>query len=143
MSAEDARMDCIQHRRIICGKILKMMPEGVVVDSGYTNLLGLPLKHSWLVPGTTKSEPAVNLVESDQPDCVCVGLVFLTDLPKKPVPKVFDYVVITGYPEGEFTYASVGDVRRTVRKFTNKLAKSTQWKLEQSNTRDQRPALPK
>jgi hypothetical protein len=31
---EQTRVDCIQARRTICGKILKVLPAGLVVDSG-------------------------------------------------------------------------------------------------------------
>jgi hypothetical protein len=129
---EDCRMDCIQHRRTICGKILKVLPDGLVVDSGYTNLVRPALNRSWLVPGSVKARPAAHLVEGDQPGCVCIGLVFLTDLPKKPVAKVYDYVDITGYAAGSYTYNSVGDLRRTIRKFSTQLAKAVQWKMLES-----------
>jgi hypothetical protein len=129
---EARRMDCIEHRRTICGKILKVLPEGLVVDSGYTNLMGRPLNHSWLVPGSVKIQPAAHLVEADQPDCACVGLVFLTDLPKKPSAKLYDYVILTGYPMGQYTYTSVGDLRRTVRRFSANLAKAARWQWEEN-----------
>ena len=128
---EALRADCIQHRRTICGKILKVLPDGLVVESGYTNLMRAPLNHSWLAPGSVEAMPAANLVEGRQPDCVCVGLVFLTNLPKKPVAKLYDYVDITGYPEGSYTYTSVGDLRRTVRRFSAKLSKAVQWHLDE------------
>ena len=41
--AEAMRTVCIQGRRSICGKILQVLPEGLVVESGYTNLLREPL----------------------------------------------------------------------------------------------------
>jgi hypothetical protein len=128
----DIRMDCIQHRRSICGKVLKILPDGLVVDSGYTNLMRPPLNRSWVVPGNVISQRATYLVEGDQPESVCVGLVFLTDLPKKPIPKVFDYVNLVGFPAGNYTYTSVGDVHRTVRRFSTKLAKSIQWKMDKA-----------
>src|SRR6516165_10374212 len=49
--AEDVRATCIQTRRQVCGKVLKILPEGLVVDSGYTNLDQPPLNRSWLQPG--------------------------------------------------------------------------------------------
>jgi len=128
---EAFRADCIEKRRTICGKILKVLPDGLVVESGYTNLMRAPLSHSWLAPGSVKAALAANLIEGQQPDCVCVGLVFLTNLPKKPVPKVYDYVDITGYPMGTYTYTSVGDLRRTVRRFSTKLSKAVQWHLDE------------
>jgi archaellum component FlaG (FlaF/FlaG flagellin family) len=127
---EDVRLDCIQKRRTICGKILKVLPDGLVIDSGYTNLMRDPLNRSWLVPGSAQAQQATNMVESDQPNCVCLGLVFLSNLPKKPArPAVhlYDYVNLTGYPAGQYIYTSVGDVRRTVRRFSAKLATAIEW----------------
>ena len=129
---EEIRADCIQNRRIICGKILKVLPDGLVVDSGYTNLMRSPLNHSWLVPGTVTARRAANLVEGHQPEAICIGLVFLTDLPKKPAAKIYDYVNLTGYPTGQYTYVSVGDLRRSVRRFSTKLQKSIEWKQDES-----------
>jgi hypothetical protein len=126
---QDTRLDCIQNRRTICGKIVKVLPEGLVVDSGYTNIMRAPLNRSWLVPGSVEERPAANLVEGNQPACVCIGLVFLTDLPKKPVAKVYDYVNLTGYPAGQYTYTSVGNIQRPVRKFSAKLNRAVQWQF--------------
>ena len=131
---EDMRATCIQNRRLLCGKILKVLPDGLVIDSGYTNLMREPLNKSWLIPGTVVAERATNLVEANQPDAICLGLVFLTDLPKSPgaKPRLYDYVNVEGFPMGQYTYTSVGDLRRTVRKFTTKLANSVRWNFEQS-----------
>jgi hypothetical protein len=133
---EQVRMECIQNRRIICGKILRVTPEGIVVDSGYTNLMRAPLNQSWFIPGTVVTSRAANYVEANQPDAVCVGKVFLTDLPKlRGVGarlKVFDYVNIEGFPVGQYTYTSVGTVQRTVREFTTKLQNATLWNYQQT-----------
>ena len=131
---EKIRDDCIQNRRHICGKILKVLPGGIVVDSGYTNLMREPLNRSWLVPGTAVATRATHLIEGNQPDSVCIGRVFLTDLPQTPgvKPKVYDYVNLEAFPAGQYTYTSVGNLRRTVRKFSTKLVKAVQWKLEES-----------
>jgi hypothetical protein len=121
---EKIRTECVQGRRIICGKILKILPDGLVVESGYTNLMRTPLNKSWLVPGTVKTRRQANLVEGKEPGCVCAGLVFLTALPKSrsaPKPKPYDYVVIQGYPAGQYTYTSVGTIQRTVRRFAASL----------------------
>lgn len=91
-----------------------------------------PLNRSWLVPGAVEARAAVNLVEDNEPDAVCIGLVFLTDLPKKPVAKAYDYVDLRGYLSGQYIYTSAGDVRRTIRRFSTKLSKAVQWKLDQS-----------
>ena len=130
---EKARMECIQNRRVICGKILKVLPDGIVVDSGYTNLMRTPLDQSWLIPGTVTATRAADLVEASQPDAICVGLVFLTDLPKSrgAKPKLFDYVVLEGFPVGQYTYTSVGELQRTVRQFTTKLQNAARWHFDQ------------
>src|ERR1700687_1697066 len=78
---ENIRLECIQNRRAICGKILKVLPDGLVIDSGYTNIMRAPLNRSWLVPGSVTELPAANLVEGNEPNCVCIGVVFLSDLP--------------------------------------------------------------
>ncbi len=130
-SISEIRANCIQNRRVVCGKILKILPDGLVIDSGYTNLMRPPLNFSWVVPGTVTSQRATNLVEGNQPESVCLGQVFIANLPKKPVPKLYDYVNLVAYPCGRRTYNSVGDVQRTVRKFSAKLSNAVQWKLDE------------
>ena len=133
---EQTRVECIQARRIICGKIIKVLPDGLVIESGYTNLMRAPLNKSWLIPGTVVASRPANLVEANEPGTICVGLVFLADQPKgrgKPKkPKVYDYVDVEGFPLGQYTYTSVGSIQRTVRQFTTKLARATQWRFDQS-----------
>jgi hypothetical protein len=133
---EKVRMDCIQSRRMICGKIVKILPDGLVVESGYADLMRPPLNESWLIPGAATATRPPNVVEAKQPDAVCIGLVFLTDLPKgrgaQPKPQLYDYVNIEGFPVGDYTYVSLGDIHRTIRQFTTKLANATQWHLEQN-----------
>ena len=130
--AEAIRSECIKGRRSICGKILKVLPDGLVVDSGYTDLMRPPLNQSWLVPGTATANRTPDLVEGHEPECVAVGLLFITDLPKSrgAKPKLYDYVVVTGYPAGQYTYTSVGDVRRTVRRFTTTLTTAVELNLQ-------------
>jgi hypothetical protein len=131
---EEIRAACIQSRRLICGKILKVLPEGLVVDSGYSSLMRPSLGGSWLVPGTVVAPRDASAVEGNQPDAICIGVVFLTDLPKLrgAKPKVYDYVRIEAFPAGRATYTSVGDLQRTVRKFSAKLANATRWKFEEN-----------
>jgi hypothetical protein len=128
---EKVRQECIDNRRMIAGKILQIQPDGLVIDSGYTNLDRYPLNRSWLAPGTAVATRATNVLESKQPDSICIGLVFLTNLP--PVsgrtPKLYDYVHLEGFPMGQYTYHSVGDVRRTIRRFSAKLPKAIEWQL--------------
>jgi len=116
--AEQIRTDCIQGRRLICGKVLKISPDGLVVDSGYTDLLRTPLIQSWVVPGnvTASRNPAV--LELNEPGTPGIGLVFLTDMPKKPKVKIYDYVVMMGYPAGQYVYTPAPNVEKPVRKFS-------------------------
>jgi hypothetical protein len=130
--AEQIRADCIQGRRSICGKILQVLPGGLVVESGYTNLLREPLTSSWLVPGTVTASRPAHLLEANTPGAACVGTVYLTDIPKrrKFQPKKNDYVIIEGYPAGQFTYTSVGSIRKTVRRFSAQLPKAVALNLQ-------------
>jgi hypothetical protein len=127
--SEQLRDECIAGRRSICGKILRIFPNGILVESGYTNLLRKPLTKSWLVPGSVVASRAPNLVESREPGALCVGTVFLTDLPTRRKPARYDYVIIAGYPTGEFTYTSVGTLKKTVRRFSANLDKAVQTDL--------------
>jgi hypothetical protein len=132
-SIQQVRAVCIQNRRFICGKILKILPEGMVVDSGYTNLLRTPINRSWLVPGTATASRAPHLIENNEPGAVCVGLVFLTDYPKShrsPKPKLYDYVIIEGYPAGKYIYTSVGTIQRTVRRFSASISEAAKLNLQ-------------
>jgi hypothetical protein len=126
--AEQIRAECLAGRRIICGKILKVLPDGLVADSGYTDLLRAPLNTSWLIPGSVTASRPAGLIESREPGSVCVGMVFLTNLPRPHgddvKPRPYDYVVVLGYPEGQFTYTSVGTVQKTVRQFSANLIKA-------------------
>ena len=125
---EQLRARCIAERRSICGKILRIFPNGILVESGYTNLLRGTLTKSWLVPGSVVASRAQNLVETREPDAMCVGTVFLTDLPRGK-PHQYDYVIIAGYPAGEFTYTSVGTIQKTVRRFSASLDKAVKINL--------------
>lgn len=131
--AEEIRAAGIASRRSICGKILKIQTDGLVVDSGYTNLLRAPLTRSWLAPGKVSATRAAIAVEGHEPNALCIGQVFLTDLPKLrggAKPKLYDYVMLEGYPAGEYTYTSVGSVQRTVRKFSASLDAAVRWKFK-------------
>jgi len=118
--AEQIRNTCIAGRRLICGKILQVLPDGLVVESGYTNLLREPLIQSWLVPGAATASRAENLLEENKPGANCIGLVFLTDFPKgrKFKPAQYDYVIIEGYPAGQYSYTSAAQIKHTVRRFS-------------------------
>jgi hypothetical protein len=126
--SEQLRAQCIAGRRSICGKILRIFPNGILVESGYTNLARAPLTKSWLIPGTVTAARGENLVESQEPGAMCIGTVFLTDLPRGK-PRQYDYVVIAGYLTGDCTYTSVGSVRKTVRRFSANLDKAVRTNL--------------
>jgi hypothetical protein len=132
--SEQMRSRCIAGRRSICGKILRIFPNGILVESGYTNLLRQPLTKSWLVPGSVLASRAQNLVESREPGALCAGPVFLTDLPRGK-PRQYDYVIIAGYPTGEFSYTSVGTIQRTVRRFSANLDKAVKANLAATKKR--------
>ena len=133
-SAEQVRAESLAGRRTVCGKILRVLPDGLVVESGYTDLLRPPLTDSWLVSGTVAATRTSNLVESREPGAVCVGTIFLTDLPRArgKKPKPFDYVILLAYPAGETTYTSVGTVQKTVRHFTGTLAAAVRSKVAET-----------
>ncbi|MFZ0826163.1 MAG: hypothetical protein WAO02_01950 [Verrucomicrobiia bacterium] len=140
--AEQMRAVCINGRRSICGKVLKILPDGLVVESGYTNLLRKPLDRSWLVPGTVTASRDPNLVESNTPGSICAGLVALTNLPKsrRARPKLYDYVVIEGYPAGQYSYTSVGSLQRTVRRFSASLETAVRLNLQADENKIPAPA---
>ena len=126
------RAVCINGRRSICGKVLKILPDGLVIESGYTNLLRKPLDRSWLIPGTVTASRAPNLVEGNEPGVVCVGFVVLTNLPKsrRAKPNPYDYVILEAYPAGQYTYTSVGSLQRTVRRFSASLEAAVKLNLQ-------------
>ena len=41
--------------------------------------------------------------------------------------KVFDYVMLEGFPMGQYTYTSVGSVQHTIRRFSTKVTESVRW----------------
>ena len=119
---ERIRTQCIEGRRSICGRIIRIFPEGLLVEAGYTNLLREPLTKSWLVPGSVTASLAPNPVESKEPGAICFGTVFLTDVPRGK-PHLYDYVIMAGYPTGEMTYTAVG-IQKTARRFSANLDKA-------------------
>ena len=120
---EQIRTQCLEGRRTICGKILRILPDGLLIEAGYTNLLREPLTKSWLLPATVVASPAPGLVESKEPGAICVGTVLLTDAPRGK-PHMYDYVILCGYPTGETTYTSVGTLKKTARRFSANLDKA-------------------
>jgi hypothetical protein len=128
--AAEIRNACINGRRAVCGKVIKILPDGLVVDSGYTGLLEPPFNQSWVVTGGASLSRDPKAMEVNKPASACIGLVFLTDIPKRPAVKLYDYVVIQAYPAGEYTYMPVADVRKTIRKFSAGLDTAIKLNLE-------------
>jgi len=128
--AEQIRAACVNGRRRICGQVLQVTPGGLVVDSGYTDLLRPELSRSWVAPNTVTTSRPANLVEENAPGSPCIGLVFLADIPKRPAVKIYDYVIIEAYPAGQFTYQPVPNVTKTIRKFSARLEGAVQLNLD-------------
>jgi hypothetical protein len=141
--AEQIRMNCIQGRRLICGRVLKVTPTGLVIDSGYTDLLRPPLGQSWVIPGTVTASRDPNVLERNEPGAPAIGLVFLTDIPKRGgKPKNFDFVVLIGYPAGQYIYTPVPGVEKPIRRFAAGLASAVKLILvdEEKNSPTNSPA---
>lgn len=132
--AEQIRAECIEGRRLVCGRVLNVFTNGLVVDSGYTDLLRSPLGQSWVIPGTASAVRDPNVLELNEPGCPCIGLVFLTDVPKRQKVKKFDYVVLIGYPAGQYVYAPVPEVKKTIRKFAGGLGSAVRLKLQDAES---------
>jgi hypothetical protein len=116
--SEQIRAACIHGRRRICGRVLQIVPEGLVVESGYTNLLRPELSRSWVAPGNVSASLPPNLVEQNFPGTVCVGQVLVVDTPKRPPVKLYDYVIVQAYPAGQYVYQPVPSVSKTIRRFS-------------------------
>lgn len=130
LRAEQIRNDCIRGRRLICGKVLKIFPDGLVIDSGYTDLLRPPLTESWVVPGTVPAQRNPAVLELNEPGTPCIGLAFLTDIPRRQKVKQFDYVILMGYPAGQYVYTPAPNVKKTIRKFSAGLETAVKLNLE-------------
>jgi hypothetical protein len=128
--AEQIRTTCLEGRRYICGRVVQVTPEGLVVDSGYSRLLSSPFNQSWVVRSTASVNRDDSAVEEKKPDGICVGLVFLSNIPKRPAVKSYDYVVIHGYPAGEYRYVPVPGVQKTIRRYCASLERAVQINLE-------------
>jgi hypothetical protein len=122
VDAERIRMECIEGRRHVCGRVLQVSAAGVVVDSGYTGLLQPPLNRNWVTRATVNPARPPAQVERAAPDSVAIGLVFLTDLPKRPMVHQYDYVSLVGYPSGQYNYVPAPGVSKTIRRFAAGLA---------------------
>jgi hypothetical protein len=128
-SATEIRNACVNGRRCVCGKIIKIVPEGLVVESGYTALMQPPFSGSWVIPGGALVNRDPKLIERSEPASPCVGTVLLIDFPKRPPVKLYDYVLIQAYPAGEYLYKPVPGVEKQIRKFSGGLETAIRMKL--------------
>ena len=127
---DDARNMCIANRRVVCGRVLKVFSDGLVVESGYTELTRPPLNQSWLVNGGAVVNRDPKALELNEPGSPCIGIVFLTNIPKRPAVKQYDYITLQAYPTGQHTYTSVPGVDKTVRCFSASLDAAIRVNLE-------------
>jgi hypothetical protein len=129
LRAADIRGASINGRRCVCGKVIKIVPDGLVVESGYTALMQPPFTGSWVIPGGALVSRDSKLIERDEPASACIGTVLLTDFPKRPAVKLYDYVLLQAYPAGEYLYTPVPGVEKEIRKFAGGLDTAVKLKL--------------
>jgi hypothetical protein len=125
----EIRPACISGRRCVCGKVIKIVPEGLIVDSGYTALLEPPFTGTWLIPSGVLVNRDSKLIERSEPASPCIGTVLLTDFPRRPAVKLYDYVLLQAYPAGEYLYIPVPGVEKQIRKFAGGLDTAVKMKL--------------
>ena len=133
--AERLRQECIEGRRQICGRVLQRLPDGLVVESGYGALMKPEFNQSWVVRGTAVLQRDASAVEAREPGSVAVGLVFLSDFPKRPPVKQYDYVVLCGYPAGEHDYIPAPGVHKTLRRFAASLDHAVKTSLQRTGAK--------
>lgn len=127
--ATEIRNACITGRRCVCGKVIKIVPEGLIVESGYTALMQPPFTGSWVIPSGALVSRDPKLIERNEPASPCIGTVLLIDFPKRPPVKLYDYVLIQAYPAGEYLYKPVPGVEKQIRKFSGGLETAIRMKL--------------
>ena len=127
--AADIRTACVNGRRCVCGKVIKIVPEGLIVESGYTALMHPPFAGSWVIPAGALVNRDPKLIERDQPASPCIGTVLLTDFPRRPEVKLYDYVLLQAYPAGDYTFVPVPGVEKQIRKFAGGLDTAVKLKL--------------
>jgi len=130
LSPDQIRTQCIDGRRLVCGKVLKVLPDGLVVDSGYSDLLREPLIGSWVIPGTVSASRDSTSIELKQPGAPCIGWIFLTDIPRRPKAKNFDYVVIMAYPAGQYVFSPAPNMTKVIRRFSAGLDTAVKLSLQ-------------
>jgi hypothetical protein len=109
---------------------MQVLADGLVVESGYSALTKPPFGTNWVMPGNSTVARDENALEMQIPGSICIGTVFLTDFPKTPVVKQYDYIVLQGYPAGKKTYSPIERVEKTVRRFSGGLETAVRLTLE-------------
>jgi hypothetical protein len=110
--------------------VIKIVPEGLIVDSGYTALMDSPFGQSWVIPGGALVNRDPKLIERSEPASPCIGTVLLTDFPRRPAVNLYDYVLLQAYPAGEYLYTPVPGVQKPIRRFAGGLDTAVRIKLE-------------
>jgi hypothetical protein len=128
---EQVRSACIARRHRVCGRVLQVTPSGLVVDSGYASLLQPPFNHSWLTPASAAPAPPAASVEATAPDSIAIGLVFLTDIPKRQKVHEYDYVALISYPAGHFDYIPAPGVKKSIRRFAAGLESAVAFTIQE------------
>ena len=118
---EKVRAACIQGRRRICGRVVEIRTNGLVIDSGFTSLLRPELSRSWVAPASVLAERPPNVIEESTAGAPAAGLVLLTNTPRRPTPKLYDYVIIEAYPAGQYHYKPVPNVDKVIRRFSARI----------------------
>ena len=127
--AAEIRAACINGRRCVCGKVIKIVPEGLIVESGYTALMEPPFTGAWVIPSGALVNRNSKLIERNEPASPCIGTVLFADFPKRPAVKLYDYVLLQGYPAGEYLYTPVPGVEKQIRKFAGGLDTAVKIKI--------------
>src|SRR5258705_451968 len=65
--AAEIRAACIEGRRCVCGKVIKIVPEGLIVESGYTALMEPPFTGAWVIPSGALVNRDPKLIERSEP----------------------------------------------------------------------------
>lgn len=100
------------------------------MDSGYTALMAPPFNQSWVISSGALVSRDSKVIERSEPASPCIGTVLLTDIPKRPAVKLYDYVLLQAYPAGEYLYTPVPGVQKSIRKFAAGLDTAVKIKLE-------------
>jgi hypothetical protein len=127
--AAEIRTACINGRRCVCGKVIQIVPEGLIVESGYTALMEPPFTGSWVIPAGALVNRDPKLLERNEPASACIGTVLLIDFPKRPPVKLYDFVLLQAYPAGDYLYRPLPGVEKPIRKFAGGLETAVKLKL--------------